>query len=82
MLRALAAITAAFALTTCSAGGIGGHSVKYTAWAAVTWNFVGGVVSATALSSTPTIDPSVNAMIQAQAAVMSVHAVPSISVWK
>jgi hypothetical protein len=42
--------------TTCSAGGIGGHSVTYTAWAAVTWNFVGGVVSSTALSGTPTID--------------------------
>jgi hypothetical protein len=31
---------------------------------------------------TPTAEPKVSAMTQAQAAVMSVHAVPSISVWK
>ena len=32
--------------------------------------------------STPTSDPNVSAMIQAQAAVASVQPVPSISVWK
>jgi hypothetical protein len=52
---------AVYLSTTCSSGGIGSHPVTYTAWAGVTWNFAGGVVSATALASAPTIDPTFTA---------------------
>jgi hypothetical protein len=48
---------AVFLTTTCSSGGIGGNHVTYTAWAAVTWDFAGNVVSSTATTA-PTVDPS------------------------
>src|SRR5438093_12323937 len=35
--------------TTCSSGGHGSPPTTYTAWAAVTWDFAAGVVSAMAL---------------------------------
>ena len=47
--------------TTCSTGGRGGHTVTYTAWAGVTWDFAGHVVSAARLSTDPTVDPTFNA---------------------
>ena len=37
--------------TTCSTGGRGSHPATFTAWAAVTWDFAGNVVSATTLSN-------------------------------
>jgi hypothetical protein len=43
--------------TTCSTGGIGGNHHTYTAWAAVTWDFAGNVVSSTATSA-PAYDPA------------------------
>ena len=43
--------------TICSGSGRGGHSTTHTAWAALTWDFTGNVVSATPLSSTATFDP-------------------------
>ncbi len=46
--------------TTCSTGGRGGHSTTYTAWAAVTWDFSGHVLSSS-LSGAPTVDPNFTA---------------------
>ncbi len=47
--------------TTCSLGGIGGNTITYTAWAGVTWDFGGGVLSAAALASAPPVDPTFSA---------------------
>jgi hypothetical protein len=47
--------------TTCSAGGRGGHSTTYTAWAGVMWDFTGAVISAVGLSMAPTVDPTFSA---------------------
>ncbi len=44
--------------TVCSTGGIGGGTITYTAWAAVTWDFSANVVSTTVLSSAPSVDPN------------------------
>ncbi|PWU08281.1 MAG: hypothetical protein C5B50_29825 [Verrucomicrobia bacterium] len=44
--------------TTCSTGGIGSHPATYTAWASVTWDFTGNVVSYGVLSNSVTINPS------------------------
>lgn len=41
--------------TTCSTGGRGSVPATYTAWAAVTWDFAGNVLSATALSNAPSV---------------------------
>jgi hypothetical protein len=50
--------------TSCGGSGRGGgyHSTTYSAWAGVTWDFTGAVVSSTVLSTAPTnIDPSLSA---------------------
>jgi hypothetical protein len=47
--------------TTRSAGGQGGPSTRYTAWAGVTWDFTGEVITASKLSSAPTVDPTFTA---------------------
>jgi hypothetical protein len=52
---------AVYLSTTCSAGGRGGHSTTFTAWAGVTWDFTGQVLSSTALSSAPSVDPTFTA---------------------
>ena len=44
--------------TSCSGSGRGAHSTTHTAWAAVTWDFAGNVVSATTLSNTATFNPT------------------------
>jgi Fibronectin type III domain len=44
--------------TTCNGSGRGGHSTTHTAWAAVIWDFTGNVVSATALSTATTFNPT------------------------
>ena len=48
----------AFLKTTCSAGGKGGHSVTYTAYATAEWDFTGALVSDAALTSAPSPDPT------------------------
>lgn len=53
-------IGAVFLTTTCSSGGIGGNHVTYTAWAAVTWDFAGNVISSTATTA-PSVDPTFHA---------------------
>jgi hypothetical protein len=50
-----------FLSTTCSAGGKGGHSFTVTAWAAVTWDYTGVVVSSIGVSPAPTVDPTFSA---------------------
>ena len=52
---------AVYLTTTCSSGGIGGNHVTYTAWAAVTWDFAGNVISSTAASA-PSVDPTFHAI--------------------
>jgi len=47
--------------TTCSTGGRGSTPATFTAWAAVTWDFAGNVVSATTLSNAATVDPTFTA---------------------
>jgi len=47
--------------TTCSTGGRGSHPATFTAWTAVTWDFVGNVVSATTLSNAAAVDPTFTA---------------------
>jgi len=44
--------------TTCSTGGRGSPPATFTAWAAVTWDFAGNVISSTALSSATTVNPT------------------------
>jgi hypothetical protein len=51
---------AVYLSTTCSTGGIGGGHHTYTAWAAVTWDFAGNVISSTATSA-PSVDPTFHA---------------------
>ena len=48
--------------TTCSTGGRGSRPATFTAWAAVTWDFAGNVVSATTLSNAATVDPTFTAI--------------------
>jgi hypothetical protein len=47
--------------TTCSTGGRGSPPATFTAWAAVSWNFAGNVISSTALSNAPTFNPTFTA---------------------
>ena len=47
--------------TSCSTGGRGSPPATFTAWAAVTWDLAGNVVSATTLSNTATVDPTFTA---------------------
>ena len=47
--------------TTCSSGGRGSPPVKYSAWAVVIWDFAGNVISSTALSTGPTVNPTFTA---------------------
>jgi hypothetical protein len=47
--------------TTCSTGGRGAPPATFTAWAAVTWDFAGNVVSATTLSNAPTVNTNLTA---------------------
>ena len=47
--------------TTCSTGGRGSRPATFTAWAAVTWDFAGNVVSATTLSNAATVNPTFTA---------------------
>lgn len=44
--------------TTCNGSGRGSRPTTHTAWAAVTWDLAGNVISATTLSNTATIDPT------------------------
>jgi hypothetical protein len=46
--------------TTCSGSGHAGGGTTYAAWAVVTWDFSGQMVSAT-ISSAPTVDPTFTA---------------------
>ena len=47
--------------TTCSSGGRGSRPVTFTAWAAVTWDLAGSVVSSATLSNAPTTNPTFTA---------------------
>jgi len=47
--------------TTCSTGGRGSPPATFTAWAAVTWDFAGNVVSSIALSNIVTVNPTFTA---------------------
>jgi hypothetical protein len=47
--------------TTCSSGGRGSHPSTHTAWAGVTWDFTGEVVSDAPLTSAPSVDPAFSA---------------------
>ena len=47
--------------TRCSTGGRGGGTITYTAWAGVTWDFAGNVVSSTTLATAPAVDPTFSA---------------------
>jgi len=42
--------------TTCSTGGRGAPPATFTAWAAVTWDFAGNVLSSATLSNAPTVN--------------------------
>ena len=44
--------------TTCSTGGRGSRPATFTAWAAVTWDFAGNVLSSIALSNAISINPA------------------------
>ncbi len=46
--------------TRCGGSGRGGgyHVTTYTAWAGVTWDFTGAVVTSAALSSVPSVNPT------------------------
>jgi Fibronectin type III domain len=44
--------------TTCNGSGRGGRSIPHTAWAAVTWDLAGNVVSASLLTNGTTANPS------------------------
>ena len=44
--------------TTCSTGGRGSRPATFTAWAAVTWDLAGNVLSSSALSNAAVINPS------------------------
>lgn len=46
--------------TRCGGSGRGGgyHTTTYSAWAAVTWDFTGAVISYSILASAPSVDPS------------------------
>jgi len=48
----------AYLETSCSAGGKGGHSVTYTAWAQGVFDFTGALVSDARLSGAPSVDPA------------------------
>jgi len=52
---------AVYMSTTCSSGGRGSHPSTHTAWASVTWDFTGAVVSDAPLVSAPTVDPTFSA---------------------
>lgn len=47
---------AVYLSTVCGTGGIGGHTIHYTAWAGVTWNFSADLVSVTTLAGAPNVD--------------------------
>jgi hypothetical protein len=47
--------------TTCSTGGLGSHPATFTAWAEVTWDFAGNVVSTLTLPGAPTFNPTFSA---------------------
>ena len=49
--------------TRCGGSGRGGgyHTTTYSAWVDVTWDFVGNVISSTALSNAATVDPTFTA---------------------
>ena len=49
--------------TRCGGSGRGGgyHTTTYSAWVDVTWDFVGNVISSTALSNAPAVDPTFTA---------------------
>ena len=44
--------------TTCSTGGRGSRPATFTAWAAVTWDLAGNVLSSTTLSNAASADPT------------------------
>ncbi len=48
----------AYLSTRCSTGGIGGHTVTYSAWVSAAWDFTGNLISASTLSTIPTINPT------------------------
>ena len=47
--------------TTCNGSGRGGHSITYSAWASATWDYTGATVSYAALSTAPTVNPTLTA---------------------
>ena len=49
--------------TRCGGSGRGGgyHTTTYTAWAGVSWDFAGAVVSSARLSAAPAVDPTFSA---------------------
>jgi hypothetical protein len=57
---------AVYLQTSCGGSGRGGgyHSTTYTAWAGVTWDFTGTVVSSAELTAAPTVDPAFSAYDQ------------------
>ncbi len=48
--------------TTCSTGGRGSHPATFTAWAAVTWDFAGNVISSTTLSNGAAVNTTFSAI--------------------
>ena len=57
---------AVYMSTRCGGSGRGGgyHTTTYAAWATVTWDFAGAVVSDAALSNAPAVDPTFSATDQ------------------
>lgn len=49
---------AVYLSTTCSTGGRGSPTATFTAWAAVSWDFAGQVISSTTLSNGLTVNPA------------------------
>ena len=47
--------------TRCSTGGRGGGTITYSGWSAATWDFAGNVLSTTALTTAPAINPTFSA---------------------
>jgi hypothetical protein len=50
-----------FLLTSCSTGGRGSRPATFTAWASVSWDFAGNVISASPRSNTPPVNPTFTA---------------------
>ncbi len=51
----------AFLTTTCNGSGRGGHSTTFTAWINMEWDYLGAQVSASALTTAPSVNPTFTA---------------------